>query len=192
MDAMRPSIVVALVAAVLAACSGSTVEEPRASPAVVALEPAPPAAAEPKPDDAPAPRDDVPSDVRAAKGTTVRVVLAPDSPFAGPLYASLRHCYEPGDDPDGIRRRLEGPSHRVAFDGDRSATFRVDGAGRYSVELDVERIGRRISAGGTLGSGASVRRRERMRTIPAEPVVTVGGDAETVEVVVSLVLDEER
>jgi hypothetical protein len=162
--------------AALAAC-----EAPKVDEAPAPVEPIPHAAPAVAADDTRAPSVD-----RASKSMmTVRVVLAPDSPFAGPLYASLSRYVEPSDDRIRLSRRFDPPLYRVAFDGDRSATFHLVAPGRYAVELDVETVGSHISSN-ALGSGAFVRSQELQRTIPAEPVVTVGADDKPVEVVVSL------
>ena len=133
-------------------------------------------------------RDDVRVVLRKSKPRSVRVVLAPDSPFRGPLYASVRWI-----DPKGNEFRMRPDPRRFSapLDGDRSATLTVDDPGRYAIELEVQTRSANIASPGVLGSGASVRRRSRLTTLPADPVVTVGDDGAPAEVVVAIAPDDE-
>lgn len=132
-------------------------------------------------------RDDVRVVLQKSKPRSVRVRLAPDSPFQGPIFASVRWI-----DPkqDECRMRPDPRRFSAPFADDRSATLTVDDLGRYAVELEVETMESNITKPGVLGSGAFTKQRKRMSTIPADPVVTVGDDGAPVEVVVAI--DDKR
>ncbi len=175
MNATRRSIVAALVVAALAACGGARVDETQAQPVIV-------------PHDQPvAVVDDAPP---TAKTTVVRVRLSAESPFQGPLYASLHRI----DDSEVDRRRLVAGDliARAPFAADRVATLSVPRPGRYAVALDVETLESHIASPGNLGSGAHVTERKPLRTAPAAAVAVVGEDGAPVEVVVAIVADDDR